>query len=168
MQVVFTILSFFVFQYNVEGWPSFKLFREGRPYEYVGPMEKEKLIVYMKEQEKSPSEEKTSYTSKYHLQHLSVNWIVFSVFYISNLLCVFGVRKQQDLQYTKFQIRSEIFVIWIFIFLSVCSLIEKVQHQSLLSRNCGTYLQMWDKGGMSTAYKNETTILKWPRPNLFG
>ena len=69
----FYYIFFFVFQYNVEGWPSFKLFREGRPYEYVGPMEKEKLIVYMKEQEKSPSEEKTSYTSKYHCQLLFVN-----------------------------------------------------------------------------------------------
>ena len=50
------------FQYNVDRWPTFKLFRQGRPYEYVGPMDKDNMILYMKEQEKSPSDEKTTYT----------------------------------------------------------------------------------------------------------
>ncbi len=57
------------FQYNVEAWPTFKLFRQGRAYEYVGPMEKEKLMEYMKEQEKSPSEEKTTHAGKKFLYY---------------------------------------------------------------------------------------------------
>ena len=51
-------------QYTVEAWPTFKLFREGRAYEYIGPMDNQQMIEYMKEQEKSPSDEKTTYTSK--------------------------------------------------------------------------------------------------------
>ena len=54
----------FSLQHNVEAWPTFKLFREGRAYEYVGPMNKDQMIEYMKEQDKSPSDEKTTFTSE--------------------------------------------------------------------------------------------------------
>jgi hypothetical protein len=47
----------------VEAWPTFRLFRQGRPYEYGGPMDKNQMVEYMKEQEKSPSDEKATYTS---------------------------------------------------------------------------------------------------------
>jgi len=46
-------------QYNVAGWPTLKMFRKGRPYEYNGPREKQNIIDFMKTQMKSPSEEKT-------------------------------------------------------------------------------------------------------------
>ena len=45
-------------QYGVGGWPSFKMFRKGRVYEYNGPREKQNIIDYMKEQSKPPSDEK--------------------------------------------------------------------------------------------------------------
>jgi len=46
-------------QYNVAGWPTIKMFRRGRAYEYNGPREKQNIIDFMKEQVKLPSEEKT-------------------------------------------------------------------------------------------------------------
>ena len=46
-------------QYNVGGWPSIKMFRKGRVYEYNGPREKQNIIEFMKVQNKLPSEEKT-------------------------------------------------------------------------------------------------------------
>jgi len=46
-------------QYNVAGWPTIKMFRRGRVYEYNGPREKQNIIDFMKEQVKLPSEEKT-------------------------------------------------------------------------------------------------------------
>jgi len=45
-------------QYNVAGWPTIKMFRRGRVYEYNGPREKQNIIDFMKEQFKPPSEEK--------------------------------------------------------------------------------------------------------------
>ena len=45
-------------QYNVAGWPTIKMFRQGRVYEYNGPREKQNIIDFMKEQVKLPSEEK--------------------------------------------------------------------------------------------------------------
>ena len=47
-------------QYNVAGWPTIKMFRKGRVYEYQGPREKQNIIDFMKEQVKLPSEEKTT------------------------------------------------------------------------------------------------------------
>ena len=46
-------------QYNVAGWPTIKMFRRGRVYEYNGPREKQNIIDFMKEQVKLPTEEKT-------------------------------------------------------------------------------------------------------------
>jgi len=46
-------------QYNVAGWPTLKMFRKGRVYEYNGPREKQNIIDFMKEQNKLPSTEKT-------------------------------------------------------------------------------------------------------------
>ena len=46
-------------QYNVAGWPTLKMFRKGRVYEYNGPREKQNIIDFMKEQNKLPSIEKT-------------------------------------------------------------------------------------------------------------
>jgi len=46
-------------QYNVAGWPSIKMFRKGRVFEYNGPREKQNIIDFMKVQNKLPSEEKT-------------------------------------------------------------------------------------------------------------
>jgi len=46
-------------QYNVAGWPTLKMFRRGRVYEYNGPREKQNIIDFMKEQNKLPSTEKT-------------------------------------------------------------------------------------------------------------
>ena len=46
-------------QYNVAGWPTLKMFRKGRVYEYNGPREKANIIEFMKIQMKNPSEEKT-------------------------------------------------------------------------------------------------------------
>ena len=46
-------------QYSVAGWPAIKMFRRGRVYEYNGPREKKNIIDFMKEQVKTPSEEKT-------------------------------------------------------------------------------------------------------------
>ena len=46
-------------QYNVAGWPTIKMFRRGRGYEYNGPREKQNIIDFMKEQVKLPTEEKT-------------------------------------------------------------------------------------------------------------
>ena len=45
-------------QFGVGGWPTLKMFRKGRVYDYNGPREKENIIAYMKEQFKPPSEEK--------------------------------------------------------------------------------------------------------------
>ena len=47
-------------QYSVGGWPTIKMFRKGRVYEYNGPREKANIIEFMKEQVKHPSDEKTS------------------------------------------------------------------------------------------------------------
>ena len=47
-------------QYNVAGWPTIKMFRKGRVYEYNGPREKQNIIDFMKEQMKLPSEEKST------------------------------------------------------------------------------------------------------------
>ncbi|TRY73095.1 hypothetical protein TCAL_00905 [Tigriopus californicus] len=47
-------------QYGVGGWPTLKMFRKGRVYEYNGPREKENIINFMKEQSKPPSEEKNN------------------------------------------------------------------------------------------------------------
>jgi len=46
-------------QYNVAGWPTLKMFRKGRVYEFNGPREKVNLISFMKDQLKLPSQEKT-------------------------------------------------------------------------------------------------------------
>ena len=35
-------------QYNVAGWPTIKMFRRGRVYEYNGPREKQNIIDFMK------------------------------------------------------------------------------------------------------------------------
>ena len=64
-------------QYTVEVWPTLKLFREGRAYEYVGPMDKQQMIGYMKEQEKSPSDEKTTYTSEEDHFALAIIYVKF-------------------------------------------------------------------------------------------
>lgn len=46
-------------QFGIAGWPTFKMFRKGRAYDYVnGPREKQNIIDYMKDQYKPPSEEK--------------------------------------------------------------------------------------------------------------
>lgn len=45
-------------QYGVGGWPTLKMYRKGRVYEYNGPREKQNIIDFMKEQSKPPSEEK--------------------------------------------------------------------------------------------------------------
>jgi len=46
-------------QYNVAGWPTLKMFRKGRVYEYNGPREKQNIIDFMKDQSKLPSAEKS-------------------------------------------------------------------------------------------------------------
>jgi protein disulfide-isomerase A4 len=46
-------------QYGVGGWPTLKMFRKGRVYEYNGPREKDNIIEFMKMQNKPPSEEKS-------------------------------------------------------------------------------------------------------------
>jgi len=46
-------------QFGVVGWPSIKMFRKGRPYEYNGPREKQNIIDFMKVQNKLPSDEKS-------------------------------------------------------------------------------------------------------------
>jgi len=45
-------------QYSIHGWPTLKMFRKGRVYDYNGPREKDNIIEFMKEQNKPPSEEK--------------------------------------------------------------------------------------------------------------
>ncbi|QQP38011.1 Protein disulfide-isomerase [Caligus rogercresseyi] len=45
-------------EYGVIGWPTFKMFRKGRVYKYDGPREKDNIVTFMKQQFKSPSEEK--------------------------------------------------------------------------------------------------------------
>ena len=45
-------------EYGVAGWPTLKMFRKGRVYNYNGPREKQNIIDFMKEQAKPPSEEK--------------------------------------------------------------------------------------------------------------
>uniref|UniRef100_A0A0K2TFG6 Protein disulfide-isomerase n=1 Tax=Lepeophtheirus salmonis TaxID=72036 RepID=A0A0K2TFG6_LEPSM len=47
-------------QYGIIGWPTFKMFRKGRIYNYDGPREKDNIIAFMKNQYKPPSEEKSS------------------------------------------------------------------------------------------------------------
>jgi len=47
-------------QYNVAGWPTIRMFRKGRVYDYNGPREKQNIIDFMKEQMKLPSEEKST------------------------------------------------------------------------------------------------------------
>ena len=46
-------------QFGMVGWPSIKMFRKGRPYEYNGPREKQNIIDFMKVQNKLPSDEKS-------------------------------------------------------------------------------------------------------------
>jgi len=45
-------------QYQIGGWPAFKLFRKGRVFEYKGPREKDNIIEFMKKEAQDPSEEK--------------------------------------------------------------------------------------------------------------
>ena len=45
-------------QYQIGGWPAFKLFRKGRVFEYKGPREKDNIIEFMKKEAQEPSEEK--------------------------------------------------------------------------------------------------------------
>jgi hypothetical protein len=51
--------TFNCFQYQIGAWPTFKLFRQGRMYDYNGPRERENIVTFMKAQAKPPSEEKT-------------------------------------------------------------------------------------------------------------
>jgi len=48
-------------QYGVHGWPTLKLFRNGRVFPYNGPREKANIIEFMKMQNKLPSELKTTH-----------------------------------------------------------------------------------------------------------
>jgi len=48
-------------QYNIHGWPTLRLLRKGRIYDYNGPREKANIIEYMKLQHQSPSQEKTTF-----------------------------------------------------------------------------------------------------------
>ena len=45
-------------QYQIGGWPAFKLFRKGRVYDYKGPRELDNIVEYMRKQAQEPSEEK--------------------------------------------------------------------------------------------------------------
>ena len=45
-------------QYQIGGWPAFKLFRKGRVFEYKGPREKDNIIEFMRKEAEEPSEEK--------------------------------------------------------------------------------------------------------------
>ena len=45
-------------QYQIGGWPQFKLFRKGRVYDYKGPREKDNIIEFMRKEAQEPSEEK--------------------------------------------------------------------------------------------------------------
>ena len=45
-------------QYQIGGWPAFKLFRKGRVYEYKGPREKDNIVTFMRKEAEAPSEEK--------------------------------------------------------------------------------------------------------------
>ena len=45
-------------QYQIGGWPAFKLFRKGRVYEYKGPREQDNIVQFMRNQAREPSEEK--------------------------------------------------------------------------------------------------------------
>lgn len=45
-------------QYQIGGWPAFKLFRNGRVYEYKGPREKDNIVTFMRKEAEAPSEEK--------------------------------------------------------------------------------------------------------------
>ena len=45
-------------QYQIGGWPGFKMFRKGRVYEYKGPREKDNIIEFMRRQSLPPTEEK--------------------------------------------------------------------------------------------------------------
>lgn len=40
---------------KITGWPTLKIFRKGKPFEYKGPMKHEGIVNYMKEQMKPPS-----------------------------------------------------------------------------------------------------------------
>lgn len=41
--------------WKVPGWPTLKIFRKGRVFEYKGPRDREGIVDYMKEQNQSPS-----------------------------------------------------------------------------------------------------------------
>lgn len=45
-------------QYQIGGWPQFKLFRKGRVYDYKGPREKDNIIEFMRKEAQEPSDEK--------------------------------------------------------------------------------------------------------------
>jgi len=47
-------------KYDVSGYPTMKMFRKGRMYEYEGGREQNTIVSYMKEQVKPPSKEVTS------------------------------------------------------------------------------------------------------------
>ncbi|XP_065561152.1 probable protein disulfide-isomerase A4 isoform X1 [Artemia franciscana] len=43
--------------FQIKGWPTLKIFRNGRPYEYKGPRDSKGIVEYMREQLKFPSKE---------------------------------------------------------------------------------------------------------------
>jgi len=47
-------------QFQIPGWPEIKMFRKGRLYPYKGPREQANIVAFMKDQARSPSQEKSS------------------------------------------------------------------------------------------------------------
>lgn len=48
-------------QFQIGGWPAFKIFRKGRVYDYKGPREKDNIVEFMRRQAMEPSEEKNHF-----------------------------------------------------------------------------------------------------------
>lgn len=42
-------------KYQIVGWPTMRVFRKGRPFEYKGPREHKGIVDHMKELARSPS-----------------------------------------------------------------------------------------------------------------
>ncbi len=65
-------------KFGVDGWPKFKLFREGRVFDYKGSPEKANIVAYMREQHRSPSEEKSNvFAIKNHMDRNEATVIGF-------------------------------------------------------------------------------------------
>ena len=71
-------------QYQIGGWPQFKLFRKGRVYDYKGPREKDNIIEFMRKEAQEPSEEKKHFLGiSNNLDRTEITGTIFEIMIFS-------------------------------------------------------------------------------------